>query len=75
MPSSPARLGTVLCIGNEPVHLNLRCSFLKKHGWQVLSSGNGHEGVLRFGSKTVQVVILDLGDDGVEAALIARELR
>jgi CheY-like chemotaxis protein len=65
----------VLCIGNDPVNLNLRCSLLKQHGWNVLSSGNGHEGILRFGQEVVNAVVVDLNDDGSEAALIIGELK
>lgn len=69
------RRNSVLCIGNDPVNLNLRCSLLRKHGWKVLSSGNGHEGVLLFGQEVVSAVVVDLGDDGSEAALIIGELK
>ena len=65
----------MLCIGNDPVHLNLRCSLLKEHGWNVLSSGSGHEGVIRFGQEVVDAVVVDLNDDGTEAALITGELK
>jgi CheY-like chemotaxis protein len=66
---------SVLCIGNDPVNLNLRCSLLKQHGWRVLSSGNGHEGIFRFGQEVVNAVVVDLNDDGTEAALIIGELK
>ena len=70
------RLGkAVLCISNDPIHLNLRCAFLKEHGWQVSSAGSGHEGVIRFGQGRVDAVILDLNDDGAESALIAGEIK
>ncbi len=69
------RGNSVLCIGNDPIHLNLRCSLLKEYGWNVFSSGSGHEGVIRFGQERVDAVILDLNDDGVESALIAGELK
>lgn len=69
------RSRSVLCIGNDPIHLNLRCALLKEYGWNVLSSGSGHEGVIRFGQERVDAVILDLNDDGVESALIAGELK
>ena len=65
----------VLCIGNDPIHLNLRCSLLKEHGWHVNSAGSGHEGVIRFGQGRVDAVILDLNDDGAECALITGELK
>lgn len=65
----------VLCIGNDPIHLNLRCSLLKEHGWNVLSAGSGHEGVIRFGQEAVDAVVVDLDDDGAEAALITGELK
>lgn len=69
------RGSAVLCIGNDPVHLNLRCSLLKEHGWNVLSSGSGHEGLIRFGQEVVDAVVVDLNDDGTEAALITGELK
>jgi DNA-binding response OmpR family regulator len=62
--------GSVLCIGNDPVHLNLRCSLLQEHGWIVLSAGSGHDGVQRFDREKVHAVVIDLGGDGSEAALI-----
>ena len=55
--------------------LNLRCSLLRRHGWEVLSSGNGHKGILRFGHEVVGAVVVDLSDDGSEAALIIGELK
>jgi CheY-like chemotaxis protein len=66
---------SLLCIGNDPVNLNLRCALLRQHGWRVLSSGNGHEGILRFGKEAVNAVVVDLNDDGSEAALIIGELK
>ena len=65
---------TVLCIGNDPVNLNLRCSLLKEHGWNVLSSGSGHEGVIRFSQEEVDAVVVDL-NGGAEVALITGELK
>jgi CheY-like chemotaxis protein len=65
----------VLCIGDDLVHLNLRCAALRAHGWRVLSSANGYEGVLRFGQEKVDVVVVDLNDGGTEFALIAGELK
>lgn len=65
----------VLCIGDDPVHLNFRCAFLKEHGWKVISSGGGHEGIIRFGQEQVDVVIVDLNDGGSEFALVAGELK
>ena len=66
---------TVLCIGNDPVHLNLRCSLLKEHGWTVLSSGSGHEGVIRFSQDVVDAVVVDLNNGVAESALITGELK
>jgi len=66
---------SVLCIGNDPLSLNLRCALLKEHGWNVFSSGSGYEGVIRFGQEAVDAVVIDLNDDGAEAALIAGELK
>jgi CheY-like chemotaxis protein len=65
----------VLCIGNDAVSLNLRCSNLRKHGWNVLSSGSGFEGVNQFTRQIVDAVVVDLNDDGTESALIIGELK
>ena len=69
------RGAAVLCIGNDPVNLNLRYSLLKEHGWTVLSSGSGHEGVIRFGQEAVDAVVVDLNGSGDESALITGELK
>jgi CheY-like chemotaxis protein len=75
MPLTKLRGKAVLCIGNDLVNLNLRCALLREHGWRVLSSGSGHDGVTRFGQETVDAVVLDLNHDGSESALIAAELK
>jgi len=69
------RSKAVLCIGSDFVNLNLRCSFLERHGWHVMSSGKGHDGVFRFSREHVDAVVIDLDGDGSEAALIAAELK
>jgi len=66
---------SVLCIGSDPLSLNLRCALLKEHSWNVFSSGSGYEGVIRFGQEAVDAVVVDLNDDGAEGALIAGELK
>jgi CheY-like chemotaxis protein len=65
----------VLCIGSDPVNLNLRCALLKDHGWETVSCASGHEGVFRFAQGGIHLVILDLDGDGSESALIASELK
>jgi DNA-binding NarL/FixJ family response regulator len=37
--------------------------------------GTGHEGILRFSQEVVNAVVVDLNDDGSEAALIIAELK
>ena len=66
---------SVLCIGNDAVFQNRRCSLLREHGWTVVSSGSGYDGVIRFGQESVDAVVIDLNDDGTEAALIIGELK
>jgi len=66
---------TILCIGDDPLRLNLRCSFLKANGWCVLSAGSGHEGIIRCGQEPVDAVVLDLNNDGAESALVAGEVK
>jgi len=66
---------SVLCIGSEPITLNLRCSLLSKNGCHVISSSSGHEGVLRFEKESVDAVVVDLNHDGADAALIISALK
>jgi CheY-like chemotaxis protein len=66
---------TILCIGNNPVPLNLRCALLRECGWNVQSAGSGHQGVIWFGKEAVDAVVVDLNDGGVEGALITAELK
>jgi two-component system, NtrC family, response regulator GlrR len=69
------RKGTIFCIGTDPLRLNLRCAFLKANGWRVLSAGSGHEGIIRCSQESFDAVILDMNDNGAEAALVAGELK
>lgn len=66
---------SVLCIGNDAVLQNLRCSLLREHGWTVLGAGSGYDGIIRFGQESVDAVVIDLDDHGTEAALIIGELK
>lgn len=66
---------SVLCIGSDPVNLNLRCALLKDQGWESEGCSHGHEGIFRFGRGDIDLVILDLDGDGAESALIAGELK
>jgi two-component system response regulator GlrR len=75
MPVRKLRGKSILCIGNDFVNLNLRCALLAEHGYEVFSSGNGHDGVIRFGQEKVDAVVLDLDTDGSESALILSELK
>jgi DNA-binding response OmpR family regulator len=65
----------VLCIGSDPIHLNLRCSLLEEQDWLVLTAGSGYEGVIRFSQEPVDAVVIDLNGDGAESALITGELK
>ena len=65
----------VLCIGNDAVGLNLRCSLLKENGWRVMGSVTGHEGIIRFSHDPTDAVVIEINDDGAEAALITGELK
>jgi DNA-binding response OmpR family regulator len=69
------RASTILCIGDDPLRLNLRCSFLKANGWRVLSAGSGYEGIIRCGQESIDVVVLDLNSGGSESALVTGELK
>ncbi|HUA16698.1 MAG TPA: hypothetical protein VMG31_15495 [Verrucomicrobiae bacterium] len=46
-----------------------------RNGLRILSAGDGHEGILRVQQEVVDLVVLDLNDNGAEAALIAGELK
>jgi DNA-binding response OmpR family regulator len=72
---SPKKFKSVICIGTDPIQLNLCCSVLREHGWNVLSSGSGFDGILQFGTGASDVVVLDTDGDGSEAALIAAEMK
>jgi CheY-like chemotaxis protein len=66
---------SVLCIGDDPVPLNFRCSLLSKIGYNVLSAGSGHEGIRVFSKDHVDAVVVDLDHDNAEAALVTGELK
>lgn len=71
-----SRLGfTILCVGDDPINLNLRCARLRDLGWDVVSSGNAHEAILALGRQRVDAAVLDLNAQGAENALIAGQIR
>ena len=74
MPSRRQRR-TILCIGDDPLALNLRCARLRDKDFEVLSSGNGYEALIQFGQSQVDAVILDLDGGGPESAVIAGEVK
>ena len=41
----------------------------------MLSSGNAHEGIIRFSKEAVDAVVVDLNGDGVESAPVIGELK
>ena len=56
--------------------LNLRCSLLKATGLERAQLGQrAIEGIRRFGQEVADAVVVDLNDDGSEAALITGELK
>jgi hypothetical protein len=44
-------------------------------GWNLLSSGNGYEGITRFAQEVADAVVVDLNNGGAESALIMGELQ
>jgi CheY-like chemotaxis protein len=66
---------TILCVGSDILSLYVRCAFLREHGWRVLSATSGHAGIVQFAVELVDVVVLDVDDDGAETAVIAGELK
>lgn len=75
MAGSRTKFKSVLCIGTDPVQLNLCCSLLRENGWNVLSAGSGYDGLLQFGTGASDVAVLDVDGDGSEAALITAEMK
>jgi len=69
MRKARAKPKVVLCVGSEPVRLNRRGSWLRKHGWEVLSSGNIHDGLQQFAKQAIHLVVLDVNGETPDAAL------
>jgi DNA-binding response OmpR family regulator len=66
---------TVLVIEDELALRELVRAYLRREGFDVLSTGSGAEGIALAGSDQPDLVILDLGLPDVPGEEVARELR
>jgi len=61
----------LLCIHRDPERL----SVLQKHGYDLLTAANGHEGLQLFGSRPVDAVVLGYHLGLLDGSVIASEMK
>ena len=62
---------TLLCIHRDPAQL----SFLEKHGYELVTAVNGHEGLRLFMSRHVDAIVLEYHLGLLDGAAIAHEIK
>lgn len=63
--------GTLLCIHRDPAQL----TFLKEHGYDLVTAANGHEGLRLFMSRTVDAIVLEYHLGLMDGVVIANEIK
>ena len=66
---------TILCIDDEATGLLARKLLLESSGYRVIEARSGPEGIKRFQSETIDLVILDYWMSGMKGTTVAAELR
>lgn len=66
-----ATSGTLLCIHRDPAQL----SFLKQHGYELVTAANGHEGLGRFRSRAVDAIVLEYHLGLLDGAAVADAIK
>ena len=70
-----ARRKTVLCVDDEAIGLRVRKIMLETHGFQVLTAGDGQQGIDLFDQHDIDLVVLDFYMPGLNGGEVAAELR
>ncbi len=66
---------TVLCVDNDPKHL-IECQLLlRKHGYHVLITSNGHKGLALLATLPIDAVILHLQGPAANGELLATQMK
>jgi DNA-binding response OmpR family regulator len=66
---------TILVVEDEPNIREVVCLYLKRAGFQVLDTGDGHEALKLLDESTPDLVVLDLMLPGIDGFQITRMLR
>jgi DNA-binding response OmpR family regulator len=62
---------TLLCIHREPGQLGL----LQKHGYELVTATNGHDGLRLLGSRPVDAIVLDYHLGFLQGTVVAAEIK
>lgn len=65
----------VLVVDDEPKIVKLARDYLEKSGYQVISSGDGREALIKFRQEQPSLVVLDLNLPGMDGLDVCRAIR
>ena len=74
-PASTEESATLLCVDDEEAALLTRKLLLESAGYRVLEARSGPEGIERFQSENIDLVILDYWMSGMKGTTVAAEMK
>ena len=66
---------TILCVDDELAVLSMRMLMFEAQGYHVLTAENGPDGLSIFGSKAIDLVVLDYKMPGMDGHAVARAMK
>ena len=76
MSDSPAELGTIVVVEDDPNISDLVDLYLRRDGYRVIQAANGEAGLEAIGRERPRLVILDVGlPGGIDGLEVCRRLR
>jgi CheY-like chemotaxis protein len=67
--------GTILCVEDEELQLQLRKALFESAGYRVLLAANGQQALDLFRANSVDAVVIDYWLAGMDGVVVAREMK
>jgi two-component system response regulator CpxR len=75
MPASASPKKVVLCVDDDEAGLRVRKMLFEAHGYEVLCSTDGRDGLRKFAENKVDAVILDYFMPEMDGGMVAAQMK
>jgi len=75
MPNSGATSGCILVVDDQPANLRAVSALLSRHGYEVITAGNGEEALQLAAQRTPDVLLLDMMMPGMDGFQLLGEVK